>query len=156
MQAREGAQAAVVPAGAQLVVVVVAGLSLLVVPLGTPVGAALVVPAGVALVVPAGAALVVPAGVALVVPAGVALLVVVVGGSAAGGGRSGRGFWRWRGEGERSRRMYVILFLLRPLLIKKTRKVFSCHLHVRDRDREYDLKFFYLILFSSKFTPEST
>ena len=45
MQAREGAQSAVVPAGAQLVVVV-AGLSLLVVPPGTPAGAALVVPGG--------------------------------------------------------------------------------------------------------------
>ena len=77
MQAREGAQAAVVLVGAQ--VVVVAGLFLLVVPPGTPAGAALVVPAGVALVVPAEAALVVPVGVALVVPAGVALLVVVVG-----------------------------------------------------------------------------
>ena len=85
MQAREGAQAAVVPAGAQLVVVA----------------------------------------------AGVLLLVVV-------------GQWGFsRGsEGERSRRINVILFLLlfilRPLIIKKPNKVFSCHLHVRDRDREYD------------------
>ena len=70
MQARDGAQVAVVPAG----------LSLLVVPPGTPAEACSAAGAGgVALVVPAGAALVVPAGVALVVPAGVALLVVVVG-----------------------------------------------------------------------------
>ena len=65
MQAREGAQAA--------------GLSLLVVPPGTPAGAALVVPAGVALVVPAGVALVVPAGVALLVVVMGAVLLVVVG-----------------------------------------------------------------------------
>ena len=51
MQAREGAQAAVVA------------------------GAALVVPGGLG----GGVALVVPAGAALVVPAGVALLLVVVG-----------------------------------------------------------------------------
>ena len=107
MQAREGAQVAVVPAGVQLVVVA-AGVLLL------------VVAAGVLL-------LVVAAGVLLPVVAGAALVVVV----------GQRGFLS-RGEGERSdsRRMNVILFLLRPLIIKKPTKVFSCHLHVRDR--EYD------------------
>ena len=95
MQAREGAQVAVVPAGAQLVVA-----------------------AGVLL-------LVVAAGVLLPVVAGAALVVVV----------GQRGFLS-RGEGERSRRMNVILFLLRPLIIKKPTKVFSCHLHVRDREHD--------------------
>ena len=58
MQAREGAQAAVVPAGPQPVVVV-AGVSLLVVPPGTPaglvvVGAVLLVVVGVGLLEVAG------------------------------------------------------------------------------------------------------
>ena len=68
-----------VPAGAQLVVVV-AGLSLLVVPPGTLAGSALVVPAGVALVVPAGVALlVVVVGAVLLVVVGVAGLLEVAG-----------------------------------------------------------------------------
>ena len=86
MQAREGAQAAVVPAGAQLVVVAPGHSSA------------------------AGGG----------------------GGSIAAGGGGGmqRCWWWWglvgqrgfisRGEGEWSRRMNVILFLRRPLIIKKT------------------------------------
>ena len=84
------------------------------------------------------------------------------GGSTAGSGGAvllvvvGVGLLEVRSEGERSQRMYVILFLRRPVIGKKSPQVFSCHLHVRDKDREYDFKKFYLILFSSKFTREST
>ena len=69
---------------------------------------------------------------------------MVVGGGGGGSAASGGG----GGEGERSRRMKeVILFLLRPLVGEKTSEVFSCHLHVRDR--EYD-KNFTPFFFSSK------
>ena len=72
-------------------------------------GAAVLVVVGAALLVLAAA----QAGAELVVVVGAALVVV------------------------RSRRMnVVIVFLLRPLIGEKTSEVFSCHLHVRDR--EYD------------------
>ena len=127
--AREGAQAAVVPAGAQLVVVA-AGVSLLVVPPEHRGGGS------------AGAA-----GGGTAAGSG--------GGSAGGGGRSGAsGGGGVKGRGVRG--CMSSSSSSDPSLVKKSPQVFSCHLHVCDRDREYDKKYFYLILFSSKLTREST
>ena len=67
-----------------------------------------------------GAALVVVVGTALVVVVRAALVVMV----------GQRCFRWWRGEGERSRKMnVVILSLLRSLVGEKTTEVFSCHLY---------------------------